>query len=154
MSKEEAVLEIDLNLITSFTITNPIDKISISKNGTIWEIVDNDTLNIKQRSIDMFFDKVLTVKKETLISKSKEKWGIYSVHDTNATHLSLFDNKNNILADFYIGQSKSNYANSYIRINDDQNVYLTSENIFYYINPNLNYWGENSSADSLMQNEM
>ena len=150
ISKEVSALNIDLNLIASFTITNSLDTISISKIDTSWEIVGNDTLNIRQRSIDMFFDKVLAVKKGTLISKNKDKWSIYSVHDTNATHLSLFDNQNNILGNFYIGQSKSNYANSYIRINDDNNVYLTSDNIFYYMNPNVNYWGEKPPADSLL----
>ena len=150
IGKEVAALNIDSSLITSFTIANPIDTISISKIDTLWEITDNDTLNIKQRSIDMFFDKVLVVKKGTLISKNKDKWSIYSVHDTNATHLSLFDNQKNVLGSFYIGQSKSNYANNYIRMNNDDNVYLTSDNIFYYMNPNVDYWGEKPSADSLL----
>ena len=74
--------------------------------------------------------------------KNKEKWGIYSVHDTNATHISIFDKENNSINKFYIGQSKSNYANNYIRTENDDNVYLTSENISYYLRPVASYWGE------------
>ena len=139
---EIPVLSINPNNIFSFTITNPTDSITISRVDTTWEIPGNDTLKIIQRSIDTFFDKVITVKKGTLISKNKDKWGIYSVHDSNAIHLSLFDKNSNLINNFYIGQSKSNYANSYIRTENDDNVYLTSENISYYLRPTSNYWGE------------
>tara|TARA_B100001123_G_scaffold400974_1_gene487256 strand:- start:106 stop:663 length:558 start_codon:yes stop_codon:yes gene_type:complete len=139
---EVPALNLDVNNIFSFTITNPTDSITISRADTTWEIFGNDTLNIKQRSIDTFLDKVITVKKGTLISKNKDKWGIYSVHDTNSTHLYLFDKDSNLLNNFYVGQSKSNYANSYIRMENDDNVYLTTENISYYLRATSNYWGE------------
>ena len=141
-AKETAALDIDLNKIFSFTISDPTNSITISRIDTTWEIIDNDTLNVKQQSIDMFLDKVLSVKKGTLISKNKEKWSIYSLHDSNATHVSIFDKENNSINKFYIGQSKSNYANNYIRTENDDNVYLTSENISYYLRPMATYWGE------------
>ena len=141
-AKETAALDIDLNKMFSFTISDPSNSITISRIDTTWEIVNNDTLNIKQQSIDTFLEKVLSVKKSTLISKNKEKWGIYSVHDSNATHVSIFDKENNSINKFYIGQSKSNYANNYIRTENDDNVYLTSENISYYLRPMATYWGE------------
>ena len=104
-------------------------------------------MNIKQQSIDTFFDKVLNVKKGTLISNNKEKWSIYSVHDTNYIHLTLLNKEVNDIGNYYIGQSKSNYANNYIRTEDDDNVYLTSENISYYLRPIATYWGEKPAEE-------
>ena len=61
---ETASLDIDLNKIFSFTISDPTNSITISRIDTTWEIVDNDTLNIKQQSIDTFLEKYYPLKKE------------------------------------------------------------------------------------------
>ncbi|MAV65090.1 MAG: hypothetical protein CMG00_07875 [Candidatus Marinimicrobia bacterium] len=140
-SKETSLLNIDSNQIYSFTITNPVDQITISRIDSTWEILNNDTLTINQNAIDSFLDKVINVKKSTLISKNKEKWNIYSIDDSSATYLSILNDKEQEIAGFYLGRSKTNYANNYIRTNNSNNVYLTSENIFYYVTPIANYWG-------------
>ena len=53
-------------------------KIELVKIDTIWKILDNDTLIIKQRSIDNLFDKVLTVNRGTIISENPKKYEKYS----------------------------------------------------------------------------
>ena len=145
--KETSIFNLNQDELYSFRITSPRDSITISRLDSIWKIVGVDSLNIKQQSIDTFFDKVLTVKKGTLISNNKEKWSIYSVHDTNSIHLTLLDKEVNVIGNYYIGQSKSNYANNYIRTEVDDNVYLTSENISYYLRPIATYWGEKPAEE-------
>ena len=140
-SKETSILNIDSSQIQSFTITSPVDQITISRTDSTWEILENDTLTINQNSIDSFLEKVINVKKSTLISRNKEKWNIYSVDDSSATYLSILDDKKQIIGDFYLGRSKTNYANNYIRTAESDNVYLTSENIFYFLTPVASYWG-------------
>ena len=60
---------------------NDIQKILIQKNDaaieliridTTWEILGNDSLIIKERSLESFFDRVLTVNRETLISENPD----------------------------------------------------------------------------------
>jgi len=149
IEKETSLLKVKPEQIFSFTITDPSNSITIERNDTTWNIIGHDTLIINQKALDSFFDKVITVKKSTLISKNKNKWGIYSVHDSNATHLSIFNAEKNLLGSFYIGISKSNYANNYIRTDIDDNVYMTSDNIFYYVTPIPNYWGEKPPAKNI-----
>jgi len=140
-SKEASILNIDSSQIYSFTITNPVNQITISRIDSTWKILNNDTLTINQNAIDSFFEKVINVKKSTLISKNKEKWNIYSIDDSSATYLSILNDKEQKIGSFYLGRSKTNFANNYVRTAESDNVYLTSENIFYFLTPVSSYWG-------------
>ena len=39
-----------------------------------------------------------------------------------------------------------NYNNNYIRTKNSDDVYLTSENIFYYLTPSTTYWGRKPTS--------
>ena len=147
-TKDISLLSIDSNQIHSFTISSPTDQITISRIDTSWKILNNDSLVINQNAIDSFFDKVINVKKSTLISKNKEKWNIYSIDDSSATYLSILNDKDQEIGSFYLGRSKTNYNNSYIRTKNSDDVYLTSENIFYYLTPATTYWGRKPTSST------
>ena len=147
ISSEVRALDIAPDLISSFSISDQMESITIARIDTTWEIKDVDSLTIKQSSINNFFDKVLLVNKGTMVSNNKDNWSQYSVHDTNSIHLSLLDKDEKLLGEFFLGRSKSSQANNNIRVNGEVNVFLTTENISYYLSTQPEAWGEKPIPD-------
>ena len=141
-AKSSNVFHASAKDIHRFIIQNKSDAIEITRSDTTWEISGSDTLNIKQRSIDNFFNKVLLVMKGTLVSKNTEKWGKYSIDDSTGTHLALLDNDGNTLEYAVFGRSKSDYSRNYVRGKNDADVYLTNESVLHFLNTTPTYWGE------------
>ncbi|MFQ6614793.1 MAG: DUF4340 domain-containing protein, partial [Fidelibacterota bacterium] len=107
-----------------------------------WTIRGADSLVVRDNRISDFFDKVLKVKKETLVSRNPEKWTLYSVDDSAGVHVLLYGVNDRLLSHFIMGRSKSDWARNNIRLADEKEVYLTNENVLYRVNPRVNYWGE------------
>jgi hypothetical protein len=118
------------------------DILELAKFDTVWTITGHDTLEIKERSMSSLLDRVLTVKKENIVTKKQEKWDVYSITDSMGTHLGLIDKAGETLAYFVFGQSKTDYSHNYVRTRENTNVYLTSENVIYNLQTRPQYWGE------------
>jgi hypothetical protein len=128
--------------VSRFLIQNKTDAIEISRQDSVWVISGNDTLEVKQRSIDNFLDKVLLVETGTLVSKNPDKWPKYSVDDSTGTHLALIDTDGNTMEYAVFGRSKSDYARNYVRTHKDPRVYLTNASILRFLSTSPTYWGE------------
>ena len=142
ISQSNQIFEKNINDIQKILIQKNNEAIELIKVDTTWEILGNDTLIIKERSLDSFFDKVLTVNKETLISENPEKYDKFSISDSLGTHLALINLKNETIAYYVFGRSNTDYSRSYVRIGNDPNVYLTDQNVTYMLNTQETYWGE------------
>ena len=125
-----------------FTITKGDEFLELIRMDTTWKIVDNDSLIVKQRSFDNFFDRVLTTRRESVVSQNPEKWSKFSVDDSTGTILSIYDYAGESMGRFVFGSSRSDYSRNYVRINDDPNVYQTSSNIIFQLQTRPTYWGE------------
>ncbi len=141
-AKSSNVFNASTKDVHRFIIQNKDDAIEISRTDTTWEISGYDSLNIKQRSIDNFLDKVLPVMKGTLVSKNAEKWSKYSIDDSLGTHLALLDDNGNTLEYAVFGRSKSDFSRNYVRGKEDAHVYLTNESVLHFLNTTPTYWGE------------
>ena len=142
ITKSSAIFLDDPKDILKILIQKGDDAIELIRVDTTWKISGNDTLIIKTRSLDNFFDKVLTVKKETIISENPNKYEKFSVSDSLGTHLALINLKNETSAYYVFGRSKSDYSRSYVRIGENPKVYLTNQNVIYMLSTNETYWGE------------
>ena len=96
LSKSDQAIIIDKQQIKKILIQQDGDALELVKHDTLWTISGNDTLIIKSRSIDDFFNKVLEIKKETIISENPEKYATYSIDDSTGTHLALIDSLDQI----------------------------------------------------------
>ena len=141
-STSEAIFTDDPEDIFKFLIQKGKETIELVRVDTLWRISGNDTLEIKSRSMDNLFDKVLKVNRGTLISENPEKYDKYSVDDSTGTHLAVIDSKGETVGYYVFGRSKSDYSRSYIRIGDDLNVYLADQNVTYMLSTRVTYWGE------------
>ena len=146
-STSEAIFNDDPEDIFKFLIQKGEEAIELARVDTLWRISGNDTLEIKSRSMDNLFDKVLKVNRGTIISENPEKYDKYSVDDSTGTHLAIVDSKGETVGYYVFGRSKSDYSRSYIRIGDDPNVYLSDQNVTYMLSTRETYWGQKPKVE-------
>ena len=77
-STSEAIFTDDIDDIFKFLIQNGGEAIELARIDTMWHISGNDTLDVKSRSMDNLFDKVLKVNRGTIISENPKKYWKYS----------------------------------------------------------------------------
>ena len=121
------------------------EAIELIRIDTTWSITGHDTLTIKKQPLISFFDKVLNLKLETVMTKKEEKWGTFNIDDSSGTHLALVDFNDNTISYFVFGRSNSDYARCYVRRNTSSDVYLASENVMFNFQTRPEYWGEKIS---------
>ena len=148
-SMSEAIFNDEPEDIFKFLIQQGQEAIELSRVDTLWRISGNDTLEVKSRSMDNLFDKVLKVNRGTIISENPKKYGKYSVDDSTGTHLAVINSKGETVGYYVFGRSKSDYSRSYIRLGDDPNVYLADQNVTYMLSTRATYWGEKPKEEVL-----
>ena len=141
-STSEAIFNDNPEDIFKFLIQDGEEAIELARVDTLWRISGNDTLEIKSRSMDNLFDKVLKVNRGTIISENPEKYGNYSVDDSIGTHLAVIDSKGETVGYYVFGRSKSDYSRSYVRVGSNPKVYLADQNVTYMLQTRPTYWGE------------
>ena len=146
-STSEVIFKDDPEDIFKFLIQKGEEAIELARVDTLWRISGNDTLEIKSRTMDNLFDKVLKVNRGTIISENPEKYGKYSVDDSTGTHLAVIDSKGETVGYYVFGRSKSDYSRSYIRIGNDPKVYLADQNITYMLSTQETYWGQKPKVE-------
>lgn len=141
-TQSEDLFTCNANDICNIVIEKEGEKLEIARIDTIWKIVGHDSLIIKQPRLDNFFTRVLTTKRQSIISRNQEKWATYSVDDSTGTFITLLNYAGDSLDRMVFGRSKSNYSRNYVRIGDDPNVYQTNSNVIYQLQTQPTYWGE------------
>ena len=141
-SSSDYVFNLERDNIFSFNITKGEEAITLQFNGESWAIKGNDTLVVKENTMNSFFSNILEVKRTSLVSKNSAKWEKFNVSDTTGTRLVLIDHNGKTLGQVIVGRSNAEWSSSNIRVGDEQEVYQTNENISWQLNTSPTYWGE------------
>ena len=141
-TRTNEVFSVDEDRIFRMAFEKDGQEIALEKKDGQWQIAGHDTLEIKAFRLDAFFDQVLTVSRETMMTQRAENWGTYSVDDDAGTHVRLYDASGQLLVHAVFGQSRSDWARNYVRIGDGPEVYLTDQNVLHLINASPHFWGE------------
>ncbi len=141
-SQSTNLFSISKDDVKKILIQSNQEAIELIKIDTTWSISGNDTLIVKERAITQFFDQVLNVKIETLMTTKQEKWNTYNVSDSIGTHLALVGWDDQTVGYYVFGSSSSDYARCYVRTDQSSDVYLTNENVVYSLQTSPTYWGE------------
>ena len=141
-SSSELIFNIDDDRIYRilFLDTNG-DSLAIIKTDTTWTMPQSDTLIIKDRQINQFFEKVVNGKYDMIRSKNPDNWSKYGVTDSLGKTVSLFDSNNKLIKSVIFSNKGQDYSHNNYRIIGENEVYRTTENIFYLINITPSYWG-------------
>ena len=145
----EAIFTADSEDIFKFLIQKGEEAIELARVDTMLRISGNDTLEVKSRSMDNLFDKVLKVNRGTIISENPDKYGKYSVDDSTGIHLAVIYSKGETVGYYVFGRSKSDYSRSYVRVGRDPKVYLADQNVTYMLQTRPTYWGEKPKEEVL-----
>ncbi len=141
-SSSDSVFNVEKEDVFSFDISRGDESISLSFNGESWSIDGNDTLVVKENTMNNFFDRVLKVKRTSLVSKNENKWEKFNVGDTTGTQLVLMDHNGEALGEIVVGRSNAEWSSSNIRVGDESEVYQTNKNISWQLNTSPTHWGE------------
>ena len=74
ISQSTNLFSISKDDVKKILIQSNQEAIELIKIDTTWSISGNDTLIVKERSISQFFDRVLNLKLQTLMTTKQEKW--------------------------------------------------------------------------------
>ncbi len=127
------------------------ERVELRLDGEVWRLVGHDSLEVREAPIDNLLDKVLAVRSTTLMTRRADRWDVYSVDDSTGIRLSVRNAGGAELAAFVFGQSRRDWSKNYVRLASEDAVYLTDNNITYYLNATPDFWGrkpEPAAADS------
>ncbi|MFQ6604526.1 MAG: hypothetical protein ACE5D8_03125 [Fidelibacterota bacterium] len=142
VTKSGPIFPLEKDDIWGIVISKGDESLKLLKSGDTWMIDQVDSLTMRSQRIDNFFNKILAVKKETLVSTNPNKWDTFNVSDSLGTRLSLLDRNMESVGDAIFGRSKTDWSHNYVRFPEQENVYLTDQNVIYVLNLKADYWGE------------
>ena len=128
------------------------ESIILFKTDSLWSILDHDTLIVKNRQIDQFFEKVIGGTYDMIISKNSKKWTTFGVDSSSGKILNIFKN-DELVASAIFSNKGQDYAHNFYRNIGNDVVYRTSENIFYMLNTRPTYWGSKPKEISTTTND-
>ena len=138
----EAIFNVDENNIYKILLQDSNgDSLVLLKSDTTWSMPQADTLEIKDRQVNQFFDKVINGSYDMLMSKNPKKWEKFGVTDSTGKKITLFDKNNKSIKSVIFSNKGQDYAHNFYRNTDKNEVYRTTENLFYMINVKPTYWG-------------
>ena len=147
-TKSDAVFPDNTKSINTIELWTKDDTLTLKKKGAAWTLAEHDSLEMRPNKMDPFFERVLGVKKGTLISKNPKNWSKYSITDTSGTHIKLLDEGGNEMAYAVFGRSSRDWSHNYVRAKGEDEVYLTDQSVIHLIYPRASYWGEKPKPDT------
>ena len=137
----ESVFSGDKEAVGKVLIRKGEDELVLEKANDAWHIVGHDSLATRQNRIDDLMDRVLGVRRTTMMTERPEKWSIYSVDDSTGIHLVVYGSDGGGLGAFVFGRSTSDWSKNYVRMKPDPGVYLTDSSVMYVLSTSPTYWG-------------
>ena len=138
----EAIFNVDEDNIYRILLQDSNgDSLVLLKSDTTWFMPQADTLEIKDRQINQFFDKLINGSYDMVMSKNPKKWEKFGVTDSSGKKITLFDKNNKSIESVIFSNKGQDYAHNFYRNANSDEVYRTTENLFYMINVKPTYWG-------------
>jgi len=136
------VFSIVMEEVYRFDVQKDSLYISMQRKDTTWQITGNDSLLIQANRINDVENKVLTIKRESVVSKKPSKWKSFNVDDSLGTKITFYDFNDEVLGEAIFGRSKSDWQRSYVRLIGEDYVYMTNENVINSLQMRPTFWGK------------
>ena len=141
----EKIFQVNENEIHRILFEESGDSLVLVKSDTSWIMPQADTLNMKDRQINQFFEKIINGSYDMIMSKNPSKWGKFGVTDSTGKKVTLFSKENELLSSVIFSNKGQDYSHNFYREIGTNEVYRTTENVFYMINLRPTYWGSKPS---------
>ena len=141
----EQIFQVKENEIHRILFEESGDSLVLVKSDTSWIMPQADTLDMKDRQINQFFEKIINGSYDMIMSKNPSKWGKFGVTDSTGKKVTLFSKENELLSSVIFSNKGQDYSHNFYREIGTNEVYRTTENVFYMINLRPTYWGSKPS---------
>ena len=135
------VFSIVMEEVYRFDVQKDSLYIALQRKDTTWQITGNDSLLIQENRINDVENKILTIKRESVVSKKPSKWKSFNVDDSLGTKITFYGFNDEVLGEAIFGRSKSDWQRSYVRLIGGDNVYMTNENVINSLQMRPTVWG-------------
>ena len=149
LTQSTDIFSITMDKVNSFDILKDTLFISIQRKDTSWQILGNDSLLIQMNRINDIENKVLTVQRESIVSNNSKKWKKFNVDDSLGLKLTFYGYNKEILGEAIFGRSSSDWQRSYVRMIDENEVYMTNENVLNRLQLRPTFWGSKPAPPPL-----
>ena len=136
------VFSIVMEEVYRFNVQKDSLYISMQRKDTTWQITGNDSLLIQANRINDVENKILTIKRESIVSKKPSKWKSFNVDDSLGTKITFYGFNDEVLGEAIFGRSKSDWQRSYVRLIGEDYVYMTNENVINSLQMRPTFWGK------------
>ena len=136
------VFSIVMEEVYRFDVQKDSLYIALQRKDTTWQITGNDSLLIQANRINDVENKVLTIKRESVVSKKPSKWKSFNVDDSLGTKITFYGFNDEVLGEAIFGRSKSDWQRSYVRLIGEDYVYMTNENVINSLQMRPTFWGK------------
>jgi hypothetical protein len=137
----DRVFDIDQEELSRFVIREGEQWVEVTRGDTAWVLTGHEDRKLRQWRIDSFFNTVLPVERESMISSNPDKWGEFGV-DSTGRFLEIYDQKDRLAGNVVVGRSATTWQSSYIREAGDNEVYMTRGSIYHLLSADTTYWLE------------
>jgi len=141
-SNSNVLVSVSQDDIQKIIISKNDDAIELAFVDSLWIISGNDSLIMKENSIDNFLNQLYELEKQHLVTSKEENWNKYGVDAPAGTHLALIGFEGTTLGYYVFGKSTNEYNRSYVRFDQNLDVYLLNGNITYQLQTRPEFWGE------------
>ena len=136
------VFSIVMEEVYRFDVQKDSLYIALQRKDTTWQITGNDSLLIQANRINDVENKVLAIKRESVVSKKPSKWKSFNVDDSLGTKITFYGFNDEVLGEAIFGRSKSDWQRSYVRLIGEDYVYMTNENVINSLQMRPTFWGK------------
>ena len=150
LAQSTNVFSIVMDEVNRFDIQQDTLFISIQRRDTSWQIMGNDSLLIQRNRIDDLENKILSVKRESMVSNNSKKWKTFNVDDSIGLKLTFYGYNDEKLGEAIFGRSNSDWQRSYVRMVDESEVYMTNENVLNRLQTRPAFWGSKPAPPSVL----
>ena len=149
LAQSTDVFSIVMDEVNRFDIQQDTLFISIQRRDTSWQIIGNDSLLIQMNRINDVENKILSVKRESMVSNNSKKWKTFNVEDSLGLKLAFYGYNDEKLGAAIFGRSSSDWQRCYVRMVDESEVYMTNENVLNRLQTRPTFWGAKPAPSSV-----
>jgi len=138
----DEVFDIQPDDVSRFVVREGDRQVELVRWDTLWVVTGFEQRKVKQWRLNSFFNTVLGVERESMISDNPDKWVTYGVDDSTGRRLQVYNLGGELAGDVLVGQSAANWQSSYLREAGRDEVYLTRKSIAHFLSADTSFWLE------------
>jgi hypothetical protein len=138
----QKLVSIDSVAVDKVSIKSTVSSIVLEKQGGEWFIVEPSRYKAEMASLTNLVHTIKELEIKSIVSSNPQKQSLFNV-DSNGTLVTVFENVKEKVS-FYVGESGSSYAESYVRKKNEQNVLLVNAELNSLFSKSTKEWRDKS----------